>query len=100
VSVLVEIKSHPILLDQDLDIFVVLGKVFPKNRLFLNDNLHHESKNLSGTVVDHVEITLQWGIHSVVEELIELYLAVPDLVVECLDTFLKVSDDVILLSLD
>jgi hypothetical protein len=55
---------------------------------------------LSGAVVDHVEITFQRSVHSVVEELIELDLACLDLFIKSLDTFLKVGNDVILLSLD
>jgi hypothetical protein len=45
---------------------------------------------LSGTVVNHVEITLDGGDYLVIEELIELHLACADLVIKGLDAVLEV----------
>jgi hypothetical protein len=52
--------------------------------------LHHEGKNLSGGIVDYIQIALKWGVNAVIKELIELHLAGAYLVVKSLDAVLKV----------
>ncbi len=64
----------------------------------LEHHLHHEREHLSRAVVYHVQIALDRGVHSVVDELEKLDLVVPDFVVKGLEFFLEATDDVTLLN--
>jgi hypothetical protein len=52
--------------------------------------LHHEGKNLSGAIVDYIQVALKRGVNAVIEELIELHLASAYLVIKSLDAVLQV----------
>ena len=88
--ILVEIKTHPVLFYHDLNIFVVLCQVLTQGYLLFDDDLHHEGENLSGAIVDYIQVALKRGVNAVTKELIELNLAGADLVIKGLDAVLEV----------
>ncbi len=72
VPVLVKIETHPILLQNDGDILVVLCEVLPQLCLVLEDHLHQERQHVRRTIVNHVKMALQGGVEVIIEETIEL----------------------------
>jgi len=58
--------------DENLHVFVVLAEVLKELLLVLEDNFHQEGEDLSGTIVNDVEIALNWSVNAIRQEAIEL----------------------------
>jgi hypothetical protein len=58
--------------DENLNVFVVFAEVLKELLLMLEDNFHQEGENLSGAIVNDVEIALNWGVNAIRQEAIEL----------------------------
>ena len=72
VPVLVKIETHPVLLQNDSDILVVLCEVLPQLCLVLEDHLHQEGQHVRRTIVNHVKMALKGRVEVIIEETIQL----------------------------
>ena len=97
VSISVEIQTHPVVTDKNLHILIVLSQVLSQLLLMLEHNLHYEREHLCRAVVDHVQIALDRGVNSVIDELEKLDLVVPHFIIKGLEFLLETTDDVTLL---
>lgn len=68
VAILVKIKSHPAVLDEYLDIFIVMLNVLSDFGLVFLEDLDEERDVVGWLVVDNVEVVLEGIVQSVVEE--------------------------------
>ena len=68
--VVVEVESHPIVLDDDLRVFVVFVGVLHDLLLVLLDDLEHVADQMVGLVVDHVEFDFERIVHLVHQVLV------------------------------
>lgn len=78
-AILVVIKSEPAVLHDYFDIFVVLSDVVSNFFLMFLKNFHEHWDQVSGFVIDDIELVLDWWVDFVVHEAIELLTVFYDL---------------------
>lgn len=80
-AILVEVETHPVVSNEHVYVLIVFSKVFSEFLLMLQDYFHQEREHLGGSVVNNVEIALDRGINSIVEELVQLHAVITHFVV-------------------